>query len=112
MQAAFLEGEAEKSGHALQARFAQKWDKYGEACQAQGMCFLPLPIEVLGGFHEAGVHLVKRLGQDLARSSGQEDSSIVKHLFGRLAVLLQRGNSQLMCNRLPQPSAPNINGIQ
>ena len=64
--------------------------------------FQPLPIEVLGGWHEAGVGLVKRLGQALARSNGQEEDIVTKHLFQKLSVLLMRGNSQLVLNRLPQ----------
>ena len=111
LQSAFVDGTAERPGHALQSRFNQKWDKYGELCQSEGIIFQPLPIEVLGGFHQSGVELVRRLGQDLARASGQEDKVVVKHLFGRLSVLLQRGNSQLVLNRLPQPSSVAINGI-
>ena len=65
----------------------------------------------MGGWHEAGVRLVKQLGQALARSTGQEDSEVIRHLFGKLSVLLMRGTAQLVLNRLPHPD-PQMDGIQ
>ena len=105
-----VNGAANEAGFALQSRYAQKWDKYGPACQAEGLVFQPLPIEVLGGWHETGVKLIKQLGQALARSSGQEEKEVVRHLFGKLSVLLMRGNAQLVLNRLPHQE-PQVNGI-
>ena len=55
-------------------------DKYWLACQAEGQVFQPVPIEVLGGWHEDGVQVVKRVGQALARSTGQEENEVVRHL--------------------------------
>ena len=63
LQSQLVDGAATEAGYALQSRYTQKWDKYGAACQAEGMVFQPVPIEVLGGWHEAGVRLVKQLGQ-------------------------------------------------
>ena len=37
LQAQMVNGAAEEPGHALQARYSQKWDKYGAACQDKGM---------------------------------------------------------------------------
>ena len=102
LQNQLVDRAAAEAGFALQFRYGQKWDKYGPACDSEGLVFQPLPIEVLGGWHEAGVGLVKRLGQALARSNGQEEDIVTKHLFQKLSVLLMRGNSQLVLNRLPQ----------
>ena len=110
LQSAMVEGAAEEAGYALQSRYSQKWDKYGLACQAEGMVFQPVPIEVLGGWHEGGVRLVKQLGQAMARSTGQEQEEVVRHLFGKLSVLLMRGTAQLVLNRMQQ-SDPHIDGI-
>ena len=96
---------SEEPGYALQHRYEQKWRKYGDACQAEGIVFQPMPIEVLGGWHEAGAKVVKQIGQALARSTGQEESIVIKHLFERLSVLLVRGNSQLVTNRFPHPES-------
>ena len=102
LQNQLVDRAAAEAGFALQFRYGQKCDKYGPACDSEGLVFQPLPIEVLGGWHEAGVGLVKRLGQALARSNGQEEDIVTKHLFQKLSVLLMRGNSQLVLNRLPQ----------
>ena len=67
-------------------------------------------INSLGGWHEAGVSLVKRIGQAMARSTGQEENEVVRHLFGKLSVLLMRGSAQLVLNRMPQPES-QVDGI-
>ena len=110
LQSTLVDRAADEAGYALNYRYGQKWDKYGPPCQAEGMVFQPVPIEVLGGWHEAGVRFVKRLGQALARSTGQEDQEVTRHLFGKLSVLLMRGTAQLVLNRMPQ-SEPSADGI-
>ena len=72
--------------------------------------FQLLPIEVLGGWYQAGVSVVKRIGQVMARSTGQEENEVVRHLFGKLSVLLMRGSAQLVLNRMPQPES-QVDGI-
>ena len=71
-QSQLVERASVEPGYALQHRYNQKWKKYGLACQMEGIVFQPLPIEVLGGFHEASVRVVSRISQSMARSSGQE----------------------------------------
>ena len=110
LQAQLVDRAATEPGHALQHRFNEKWRKYGEACQTEGIVFQPMPVEVLGGLHEASVSIVKRLGQSLARAGGQDDAEVVKHLFGRLSILLMKGNSQLILSRCINPIDPHING--
>ena len=106
-----MDGAAAEPGHALIHRYQDKWRKYGNACLAQGIVFQPVPVEVLGGLHEASVAIIKGLGVALARASGQEEGEVVRHLFGRLSILLQRGNSSLILSRKPNFPQPHINGI-
>ena len=68
-------------------------------------------MEVLGGWHEAAVGHIKKLGQALARANGQEDGEVVRHLFGRLSILLMKGNSQLTLTRRPTYTNPTVAGI-
>ena len=96
-----VKGAATESGYALMHRYAQKWDKYGPKCEAEGMVFQPMPIEVLGGWHKAGIDVVSRIGQSMARATRQEEGEAIRHLFGKLSVLLMRGSAQLILNRLP-----------
>ena len=63
-----------------------------------------------GGWHEAAVREVERLGAALARQSGQEEDEAVRHLWGKLGMLLQRGNAAILANRVPTFPAPAIDG--
>ena len=62
------------------------------------------------GWHEVAVREVEKLGAALARQSGQDEDDSVRHLWGKLAILLQRGNSAMLANRVPDFPAPAIDG--
>ena len=83
---------ATEPGYALTLRHQQKWAKYGDACLAEGIRFCPMIVEVLGGWHDEAAKLLKKLGQALARATGGEEEEVVRHLFGRLSILLQKDN--------------------
>ena len=111
LQAQLVDAAAAEPGAALQHRYEEKWRKYGELCQAEGLAFKAMPLEVLGGFHEASVAVIKKLGQSLARVGGQEHGEVTRHLFGRLSVLLMRGSSALILSRPPTQTQAIINGV-
>jgi predicted acyl esterase len=53
--------------------------------------WMPLALESFGGVHEVAVAEVRKLAAALARHTGQEEAEACRHLFSRLAILLQRG---------------------
>ena len=106
-----MDKAADEPGHALQHRYSEKWRKYGEACQAEGMVFQPMPFEVLGAVHDTAAGVIKRLGQSLARAGGHDEAEVTKHLFGRLSILLMKGSSQLILSRSPNHNEPQIDGL-
>ena len=53
---------------------------------------------------------VERLRAALARQSGQEEEKAVRHMWGKLGMLLQRGNAAILANRVPSFPAPPIDG--
>ena len=75
------------------------------------MSFQPVALETLGGWHEEGVEVVKRLGQALARATGQEMGEVVRHLFGRLLILLMQGYAALPISRIPNYPQAHIDGL-
>ena len=81
-------------------------------CWRQGIAFLPMVVESFGGWHEASAREVERLGAALARHTGQEEKEAVRHMWGKLGMLLQRGNAQILANRVPSFPAPEIDGQQ
>ena len=68
-------------------------------------------VESFGGWHEPFVREVERVGAALARQSGQEEEEAVRHLWGKLGMLLQRGNAAILANRVPSFPVPAIDGI-
>ena len=65
----------------------------------------------MGGWHAAAEREVKKLGSALARHTGQTEGEAISHLWGRLGILLQRGNVALLGNRVPAFPGPAIDGI-
>ena len=53
--------------------------------------------------------IAQRLSATLAQS-GQNEDEAVRHLWGKLAILLQRGNAAILANRVPDFPAPAIDG--
>ena len=96
------------AGFALNDTYKSKMQKSAEACQR--VIFVHMVTESFGGWHEVAVKEVERLGAALARQSGQNKDKAVRHLWGKLAILLQRGNAAILANRVPDFPAPAIDG--
>ena len=97
-------------GHALTYAFDWKMRKHGEACRREGMVFLPMAVESLGGWHDLAVEQIKKIATAQARQTGDEEAVAIAHLFQRLAVLLQKGNAALLLNRIPSFPEPHEDG--
>ena len=83
---------------------------YLAACRREGIAFIPLPEETLGGWHAKAVLQIKRLARAQARTTGKDEDEAIRHLFQRLAVLLVKGNAALLVNRIPSHPLPSVNG--
>ena len=66
--------------------------------------------EYLGGW-QCAEREVKKLGAALARHTGQEEAEAITHLWGRLGILLQRGNAAILGNRVPALPEAHIDGV-
>ena len=99
-------------GHTLTVAFNEKCRNYHEACKREGISFIPLPmdVETFGGWHPKAVEELRRLARAQARSTGRDEDSAIRHLFQRLGVLLVKGNSALLLNRIPNFSPPYVDG--
>ena len=83
-----VQAAAAESGAALEKAFKLKVQGAAQACQDQGIAFLPIAIETLGGFHKVAVEQVKRIGVAVARHQGVLETVAVKQLFQRLSLTL------------------------
>ena len=81
-------------------------------CRRQGIAVLPLAVKSFGEWHEGAEREVKNLTAALARHTGQEETQACRHSWGRLGILLQRGNAAILGNRVPTHPPPGIDGVQ
>ena len=72
-----------------------------DLCDQQGIAFIPMAAESLGGWHKVALEQLRKLGSALARHTGQEEGETISHLLTRASVLLQKGLSSLLLNRIP-----------
>ena len=72
-QAATPAGASATPGHALSYAYNREVRGAEEDCRRQGIAFLPMAAESLGGWHSVAEAEVKKLGAGLARKSGQDN---------------------------------------
>ena len=67
--------------------------------------------ESLGGWHQVALEQVRKLGSALARHTGQEEGEKVDHLLKMVSILLQKGLSAMLLNRIPGHPAAEVDGL-
>ena len=72
-----------------------------DLCDQQGITLIPMAAESLGGWHKVALEQLRKLVSALARHTGQEEGETISHLLTRASVLLQKGLSSLLLNRIP-----------
>ena len=112
LQDAIRARAAAEPGYALIYAYNNKMRVTADLCDQQGIAFIPVVAESMGGWHKVAVEQLRKLGSALARHSGQEEGETINHLFTRASVLLQKGLSALLLNRIPGHPAPDIGGLQ
>ena len=110
MQKALIRGAASTAGHALQHRLTQKLSKHDEACRREGISFVPLVVETLGGCEDGAIAAIRKLAAALASRSGVPSATTANHLFQRLAMALWRGNAAMWLRR-SVPLPPHVDGL-
>ena len=92
----------------MEKAFKRKVQGAAQACQDQGIAFLPIAMETLGGLEQ-----VRRIGAAVARHQGIRELLATRQLFQRLSVTLMRGNAALLMSRRPDTdmALPEVDGI-
>ena len=83
-----------------------------DECERQGVAFVPLAFESLGGWHRTAEKQVKKLAQAVARQTGVDESECCSQATSRLSLLLMKGNSAILINRIPSAPDPTIDGVE
>ena len=103
---------AREPGYALTQAYQNKMRVTADLCDQQGIAFIPMAAESLGGWHKVALEQLRKMGSALAKHTGQEEGETISHLLTRASVLLQKGLSSLLLNRIPGHPSPDIGGSQ
>ena len=98
-------------GHAMVVAYENKCRVTEELCREQGIAFIPIVAESLGGWHQVALDQFRKLGSALARHTGQEEGEKIGHLVTRVSILLQKGLSAMLLNRIPGFPAAEVDGL-
>ena len=112
MQPLTQSGAASEKGYALklaevcsETGRGRKMAAHNAKCRGAGVSFVPLAVELLGGWsHEAALQ-ISRIGRLVGQRLGTTPAEAVSHLFQRLSICLWRGNAPMWARRLPSHSA-------
>ena len=66
-------------GYALTQAYQNKLRVTADLCDQQGIAFIPMAAESLGGWHKVALEQLRKLGSALARYTGQEEGSGVRY---------------------------------
>ena len=91
-----------------------KMQDTADACRQQGLVFLPIALETLGGMHHLAISQLKRLGSALARHTGSDERETIGHLIQKISLHLMRGNAAMISSRRPEADflPPELDGIE
>ena len=99
-----IQSAAASLGHALKFRYNAKMASAADSCQSEGISFIPLVFESLGGWDDRAVTELKKLSSSLARHSGEEGNETWRKMICRISIILMKGNAALLSGRLPVSS--------
>ena len=92
---------AETPGHALAVAHKRKLDKSWQSYNEQGIVF----------WYNTAISKVKKLGGALARHTGEEETTTIRHLFQQLSIALAKGNAALFSNQIPSDNMQGDEGF-
>ena len=98
LQAALVRKSAEDGESAVEHAHRGKVRKNGERCAAEGIVFVPLAVDTLGGWHPSVLGFLARLGRQVASNVGREGQDVVMD------------NVAMLCARTPSFPPPEVDG--
>ena len=100
--------------NALDQAYDRKMRDTADACRQQGLVFLPIALETLGGMHHQAISQFKRLGAAMARHTGSDEREVVSQLVQQISLHLMRGNAAMITSRRPDADflPPEMDGVE
>ena len=91
--------ETKKKQICMTVAFDNKCRNTEELCREQGIKFIPIVAESLGGWHKVALEQFRKLGSALARHTAQDEGEKTGHLVKRASILLQKGLTAMVLKR-------------
>ena len=88
LQQQTLTGAASVPGHALQVSEDRKMAAHADACRAVGVVFVPLVMEILGGWCDEAIRTIRHIGRQQGQRLGIPSAESTRHLFQLLAIII------------------------
>ena len=110
LQSSLVSRVAEEGSHAVNYAYKNKQNKYQDRCNAEGLKFVPLAVDTFSSWQKDSLSNLKKLGRQLARAVGKEESEVVRHFRQRVAVLLVRDNVAMLHGRAPSLPPSHVDG--
>ena len=102
--------EATDPGYSLRFAYDNKMRGTADLCHQQGIEFVPIVANSVGGWHKEALTQFHKLGSALSRNTGTEESVCIGQIITRSSLLLQKGLSALILNRSPNLPPAAISG--
>ena len=110
LQSELVSKVAKEGDAAVQHAYNRKMTHYYDRCATEGITFIPLAVDVMGGWHKVALATLTRLGRQVARTVGKEEADAVRQLRQRLSVLLMRDNMAMLSSRAPTYPTAEVDG--
>ena len=84
----------------------RKERQVGDAVRDLNMNFIPMSVSNMGSWSLTATNMITRIGRALAQRSGHDIGKTVTSCFQKLGILLMRGNSEILLNKMPLLNLP------
>jgi hypothetical protein len=101
LQQLTLKEAAISQGSALHVAEDRKRSAHFGACRANGITFIPLAAETLGGWGKEAVEVISSVGHLQGLRHGTDPKEAIKYLYQKLSIALWRGNATMWLTRSP-----------
>ena len=103
LQASVIVHAAETSGYALKQAEEKKFSKHNQGCEDQGITFIPLAVETLGGWSPLAVKTLRRIAilADARLGTRRDALAATPRLMQMLSICVMRGNANMLVTRAP-----------
>ena len=100
VQSSSLSKASQDTGFVIRAAKARKDHKFYEKCASEGIDFIPLAVESLGGWGESALGVFKQIAQRKSYYAFSSFSFEFNQILQQLSVCLQRENAAMILSRL------------